>query len=524
MFFSLTGCNKAEDGPQTETSAETEQTLPDTYKNIATDDTLDPENLEDNTVQGTKVKADELTSVTGQANGIDVSKWQGKIDWEAVSREGIDFAVIRVGYRGENGIIYRDSNADYNLQEAEKNGILTGVYFFSTAVNTEEAKEEALWVAGAVKGYKISYPVVYDCEGYTNPASRMYTLSASERTDIAISFLENIKAFGYEGMFYGSRSDMENTSIWDMTRIEPVCKVWVAQYTSPAYPETPKPDYTGKYHMWQYTNRGDIDGVEGGCDLVVSYFTAQEASAKDPSAKPAKAEAPKTAEELIYTEAHDSVTAKVEVNLRTAPSTKSDIVDVLRSGVFVKRTGIGKNGWSKLVYGGETVYAITSYLSTEVIEYQEPDIVGGMLFTAKSDRVTAKMEVNLRSLPTTDSTVLGVLKSGEFLDRSATSDGGWSRLTYNGQSVYAVTSYLTNEVVQIETSDIVENMEFTPQNDTVTAKIMVNLRSAPSTSAEIVGTLSSGEYAERTAVSNGGWSRLNYNGATVYAVTSYLTQ
>ncbi|NMB42600.1 MAG: glycoside hydrolase family 25, partial [Clostridiales bacterium] len=99
--------------------------------------------------------------------GIDVSKWQGKIDWKKVKEAGVEFAMIRVGYRTlQSGIIYEDPYADYNLKQAIANGIPVGVYFFSTAKNKEEVLQEAQWVAKYIAPYKITYPVVYDCEGY----------------------------------------------------------------------------------------------------------------------------------------------------------------------------------------------------------------------------------------------------------------------------------------------------------------------------------------------------------------------
>ena len=317
------------------------------------DDTADPENTDLGEALGNEVSAQDIDPLTDRALGIDVSKWQGKIDWKAVKSDGIDFAIIRIGYRGENGVLYRDSNADYNIQQAQKAGLLVGVYFFSTATSTDEAREEAAFVAKAIKGYKISYPVVYDCEGFSAQGSRMYNLTSAARTMNALAFLGDIKAAGYEGMFYASKFDLEGA--WDTQSIESDYKIWVAHYPSVTYPQAERPQYSGKYAMWQYTNRGRVKGVEGNCDMIVSYFLAEEKNAVDKNAAPPAAEAPKTQEELLYTDASDSVTAKEEVNLREGPSTKYAIVATLKSGDFLTRTGIGKNGWSRLTYNGKTV-------------------------------------------------------------------------------------------------------------------------------------------------------------------------
>ncbi|MDD4699479.1 MAG: GH25 family lysozyme [Oscillospiraceae bacterium] len=500
--------------------------------NTTPDDIVDPENTENN-IEGSKVQIENITHKKGENLGIDVSKWQGKIDWSSVKNSGIDFAIIRIGYRAENGKLYKDENADYNIQQAQKAGILVGVYFFSTAINTTEACEEASFVLSTIKGYKISYPVVYDCEGYTSSDSRMYNLSANDRTNNANSFLSLVQKSGYEGMFYGAKNEMENSNYWDMTQIEKKFKVWVAHYSSPTYPEIENPDYSRKYDMWQYTNRGSVNGVNGNCDMIVSYFTAVESDALDTTATPNNAIAPKTEEELLYTAANDRVTAKIEVNLREGPSPQYKVVTTLKSGKFLTRTGIGSNGWSRLSLNGKTVYAITSYLTDRVVEVEKEDIVAGFKFTQTNDRVTAKDEVNLRSLPATDSQIIGKLSGGIFLNRTAITSSGWSRLVYNdGQVVYAVTSYLTTTAPEITSSSeqISDNSTFTEYNTTftkitpknVTAKEEINLRDKPSTDSNIIYTLKNGEYISKVAESSSGWAKLLYNDQAVYAVDSFL--
>ena len=482
----------------------------------------DPENVETEEEDGTDVDAQDLSEEKGRSNGIDVSKWQGKIDWQKVKNSGIEFAFIRIGYRGENGIVYKDDNADYNIQQAQKAGVLVGVYFFSTAVSEAEAKEEAEWTLQAIEGYKISYPVVYDCEGYKNSTSRMFDLSVTERTSNAFAFLQTVKDAGYDAMFYGARGEIEDEAYWDIQKIEKNFKIWVAQYSATTYPTKEKPDYAGKCAAWQYTNKGRVDGVSGNVDMVVCYFTKKEATAKNASATPATAEAPLTDEEKLYTSVNEQVTAKEVTNLRTAATTKSDIVAALKNGEVATRVGVGTNGWSKLQYNGQTVYAITSYLTTDLTAKetsstptQQKDIVAGHEFTPKSDQVTAKEYVNLRVLPTTDSESVGKLSSGEFLERTAVSNKGWSRLIYNGQTVYAVTSYLSNEVVTstTPTTPSAGSDGYTSVDEQVTAKEKTNLRTKPTTGegSEIVHELLKGEYVRRIGVHTNGWSKLEYN-------------
>ena len=149
-------------------------------------------------------------------------------------------------------------------------------------------------------------------------------------------------------------------------------------------------------------------------------------------------------------------------------------------------------------------------------------------FSSVSDSVTAKELVNLRALPTTSSEVVGQLKKGDFLERTAISDKGWSRLIYEGRQVYAVTSYLTTTLTadteKVEADTAPPALEgFREVSEEVTAKELTNLRTAPTTKdSEVVYALPRGEYVRRTGIHTNGWSRLEYNGQTVYAISSYL--
>lgn len=488
------------------------------------DASVDPESQEMGNVEGETVEGETLIEETGKSLGIDVSKWQGKINWQQVKNNHIDFAFIRIGYRGENGTIYKDDNADYNIQQAQKAGILVGTYFYSTAINEQEAIEEAKWTLQAIEGYSISYPVVYDCEGYQLSSSRMKALNKKQRTNNAVAFLKTIKEAGYDAMFYGALSEVQNSRDWNMNQIEKQYKVWIAQYASPTYPQKEKPDYSGKCHAWQYTNKGTVNGITDYVDMVVCYFNKDKASPKNEAATPKTASVPLSDEEKQYTTVNETVTAKNETNLRQRASTKSNVITKLKNGQTVKRIGIGKNGWSKLIYNNQTVYAISSYLTTDLTkkETKQEDIVEGQTFTPQNDQVTAKDQVNLRSLPTTNSDIVGTLKSGDFLQRTASSNKGWSRLNYNGQTVYAITSYLSNEVVQKPISSHSDG--FQTVDEQVTAKTETNLRTQPSTqNSQVVYLLKNGEYVKRIGISNNGWSKLEYNGQIVYAITSYLT-
>ena len=139
----------------------------------------------------------------------------------------------------------------------------------------------------------------------------------------------------------------------------------------------------------------------------------------------------------------ESVTAKIETNLRRVPSTENDadVVATIYNGEWIRRTGIGHNGWSRVEYNGQVLYAVTSYLSTDGSSSSEPT------YQETSDSVTAKEEVYLRQTPdsSNDSNIVATLPRGQFVTRTGIGSNGWSRLDYNGTVVYAVTSLLTTE-------------------------------------------------------------------------------
>ncbi len=468
--------------------------------------------------------------------GIDVARYQGTIDWQTVAQSDVDFAMVRVGYRGiSNGELTEDSNGRYNLQEATKAGIPIGVYFFSTAVTEEEAQEEAAWVVDIIKRYPITYPVAYDCENFTDSNSRQYNMSVKERTDVALAFLKTIERLGYEGMFYASKGDMETYHRWEIDRIEDKYKVWVAQYPAEPYPATPETSYSGIHHMWQYSMEGQISGIRAPVDLNVAYFGYD-------GIEPAKSkELPKEVEPDVeammdFDEVNEQVTAKDETNLRDIPSQDTDatVLGTLKNGQYAQRIAISPSGWSKLIYEGQVYYAVTSYL-TGGSQDADGEVSGDediqTQFHKANQTVTAKDVVNLRSLPSVeheDVDVIGQLKNGDVATCVGTSDNGWSKLNYRGTSCYAITSYL------IPVEDVVEDavaedrdvgMEFSDRNETVTAKDKVNLRDHPNTDdklSNVIVQLKSGDTAIRVGVSDNGWSKLVYNGRTCYAVSRYL--
>lgn len=194
--------------------------------------------------------------------GIDVSKYQGEIDWEVVKNDGIDYAIIRVGIRGySEGGILEDEFFRQNIEGAIANGIPVGVYFFTQAVNEAEALEEADFVIGMLQGYELTYPVYLDIEDVKKESCRTNGLTVEERTNNAKVFLERIREAGYEPALYGNMKSF--LLMVDLASLEQYDK-WFAGYTLPIY-------YPYEYKMLQYSEKGKVAGIPAAVDINICF-------------------------------------------------------------------------------------------------------------------------------------------------------------------------------------------------------------------------------------------------------------
>lgn len=194
--------------------------------------------------------------------GIDVSYYQGEIEWNKVKQAGIEFVIIRLGYRGYgNGRLVVDSNFHKYIQGAIEAGLEIGVYFFSQAVNEQEAIEEAEFVLSNVQQYNIAYPVCFDTEKIKNDTYRAENLSINERTNITIVFCKKIEEAGYVPMIYANAKWL--TTALDLQKLQEY-KVWYADYQE-------APIYPYNFTMWQYTETGKVDGIKTNADINL-YF------------------------------------------------------------------------------------------------------------------------------------------------------------------------------------------------------------------------------------------------------------
>lgn len=235
---------------------------------MLTEDDIDP-SKEDKAVNGAEEDADgsentQMQFDNGSAKlGIDVSKWNQEIDWEAVSEEGVEFAIIRCGYRGAaSGALVIDPRYEENIRGAIDAGIPVGVYFFTQALDEVEAVEEASMVIRLIEEYDVDYPVFLDSES-AGGSGRADGLNVKERTAAHKAFLETISAAGYETGVYASRNWLNDKL--NMTELSDY-RTWLAEYAE-------VPAYDGYYHMWQYTSKGTVDGISTNVDLNLCYMS-----------------------------------------------------------------------------------------------------------------------------------------------------------------------------------------------------------------------------------------------------------
>lgn len=194
--------------------------------------------------------------------GIDVSVFQGDIDWDAVKNDGIDFVMLRVGYRGygQKGIMGKDDKFDSNYEGAKKAGLKVGAYFFSQATNESEAREEAAFVLDAVRDCPLDYPIAYDWEFVDNGEARTNGMTSEDITVCAKAFCEAIKSAGKVPVIYfNCETGYFN---YDLPQVKDY-GFWLAEYYD-------TPSFYYNYKMWQYSKTGSVDGISGDVDMNIS--------------------------------------------------------------------------------------------------------------------------------------------------------------------------------------------------------------------------------------------------------------
>ena len=190
--------------------------------------------------------------------GLDISEWQGDIDFEKIKNAGVEFVFIRIGgTKGINKEYFLDNKFIQNIKSANDYNIPVGIYFFSYSNSSDSAIKDAKWVLENIKDYKIELPIVFDWEDWNS--FNEYNLSFYELTTMATDFIKTIEKAGYKGMLYSSKTCLEN--IWLPNGND----IWLAQYSS-------NPTYEGDYKLWQMCNNGKVDGINGYVDINIMFI------------------------------------------------------------------------------------------------------------------------------------------------------------------------------------------------------------------------------------------------------------
>lgn len=189
--------------------------------------------------------------------GIDVSEWQGNINYQKVKDAGVEFVIIRIGFgHNKKGELVVDKQFKNNLKNAKAAGLKVGIYFYSYANTIDKVKEQVKWINDNLEGQTLDLPIAFDWEDWSSFNS--YNMSLIDIRLVAKAFISETEKYGYKGMLYSSKYYLEK--IWGINKYD----TWLAHYTD-------KTTYTGKYYIWQLSNRGKVNGISGDVDLDILY-------------------------------------------------------------------------------------------------------------------------------------------------------------------------------------------------------------------------------------------------------------
>lgn len=324
--------------------------------------------------------------------GIDVSEFQGNINWEKVKNDGIQFAILRATY----GVGGTDSKFKRNADECTRLGIPFGVYVYSYALSVQGAINEANYLLNTIKGYKLSYPVIIDMEDADKYKKRNGMPSKSTLVDICAKECEMFEAAGYYAMIYASKSWFD--SKLKSSKLDRYDK-WMAWWYDGAKFDT------NKYGIWQYTSSGSVSGISGRVDMNISYKNYPEiingGSEPKPEPKPVEIEV-----KYVYADPY--------LNVRNGAGTNYKVVGKLYTGekvtVYEKANGFGRIGTNK-------------WVSLTYLVNEKPKTSKYVLGRYK---VNTPEGLNVREKPNTKSRIKKVYKNGTVFDTYEIK-GSWGR-------------------------------------------------------------------------------------------------
>lgn len=344
-------------------------------------------------------------------HGIDVSKWQGAIDWAKVKKAGVDFVFIRCGYTGLSRSFSTQEDVYFqrNIQGAAAQGIRIGIYYFSNARTTAEAKKEAQKTISLIKKYKslITMPVVFDFEAF-NSSYRAYGLSQSQITANTLAYFKIVKSNGFTPMYYGSTSHLP--SFFNLKKLAKY-DCWLAQYSTRA-------TYGGAYNFWQYSCKGAVSGISGYVDCNFWYTDKNGLAATG-----AKVKLPEQVQGLKMT---DNETWWIDLEWKE--SADADGYVIMRSDSYrgaYKRVGTIKDPeictWTDTTvtesHGRQYYYKILPYIKKGKITYygNESNILTAYTLNSLNRKIKTTTQLNLRSQAGTEYTALIKIPKGKRL-------------------------------------------------------------------------------------------------------------
>ena len=397
--------------------------------------------------------------------GIDVSKWNGDIDWQSVKNAGVSYAIIRAGY-GSSSV---DPNFEANIKGALNAGVKVGVYWFSYATSIEKAQIEAKKCLQTIAPYKgkLTYPVFFDFEydSVDKATAQGITITKDLATNMANTFISTIKSQGYLAGLY-TNSDF--SSRYFHNELIYSNHIWYAQYSS-------KNTFNKPYSMWQYSDKGSVAGIRGNVDL--NYTTLKTFNIGTDTTTPP-------------IESKTGVTT-TKLNLTVGPYSYATVVTSINSGATVEILDKSIPGWYYIRYNGQKGYVPSQYIS-----------INGVI----TETGITTSNINLTIGPFSYATVVTSVSKGDYVEILDKSISGWYYVRYNNKK-----GYIPVQSVSINSSEAGK----TTHN--------LNLTVGPFSYATVVTSINKGDIVEILDKGFSGWYYVRYNGQKGYIPSQYTS-
>ena len=425
--------------------------------------------------------------------GIDVSKWNGSINWQSVKASGIDYVIIRAGY----GTSTVDPQFKTYIEGAINAGLKIGVYWFSYATSSEKAAIEAQKCLETISPYKnnISYPVFFDFEYDSVNYAKKNGVNVTKdlATSMANTFIDTVKAQGYSTGIYTNR---DFSSTYFTENLMNSNTLWIAQYNST--------NTFGKpYSMWQFSEKGSVPGISGYVDLNYTFlntFKNDNVSTDIPT--------PSTEKGVTI----------ANLNFRNSASTSSSIITTIPMNTTLEILDKSIPGWYKVEYKGVTGYVSSDYIFISSGDIEE-DASEEPPATLEDGVTTAN--VNFRNNASTSSSIITTIPMNTTIKILDKSTSGWYKIEYKGVTGYVSSEYVTINGNSTDDSSNNDKPSTTLEKGVTTANL--NFRKDTSTSSSIIATIPKNTTINIVDKSISGWYKVEYNGNTGYVSSSYVT-